>query len=423
MRVILLNMLTKIKGAVIILLRSSERYAKTDMVYLTKGMSWITLGQGVVSAASLITAVAFANLLPPEVYGEYRYVLSILNLLAVPTLLGLNTALMRSAAQGMDRSLLSIFQTRLSWGLWGMGVGFVIALYYLIQGNISLASSFSVIATFVPLFYSFETFTAFLKGKRYFKTSTIFTVIALSVSSISLITALFLTDTIFLLLLSYFLPYTVLRGIFFYITYKKYVVNQESDPHAVSYGKHLSVMSALSTLAGELDKLLLWHFIGPVQLAVYSLAIAPVKQIGSVKSGLELVAFPKIAEQEITYVKSVMYGKIFRLFLVMAVVVAIYIAGAPFLYDLVFPRYAESVLYSQIFVLTLLFAPFDLIDTAFSAHGKVREQYYMSALTSIGKIILFALLVPLYGIWGVISGYLTVNVIRVGVRIILFNRL
>ena len=58
------------------LLRKSEGFLKVDMVYLAKGNFWQVLGQVVNNALSLALIFVFANYLPKETYGLYRYILS-----------------------------------------------------------------------------------------------------------------------------------------------------------------------------------------------------------------------------------------------------------------------------------------------------------------------------------------------------------
>lgn len=70
-------------------LRHSEKYFKTDMVYLAKGGFWLTTGQGVASLASLVLAIAFANLLPKEAYGNYKYILAVVGVLTLFGLTGI----------------------------------------------------------------------------------------------------------------------------------------------------------------------------------------------------------------------------------------------------------------------------------------------------------------------------------------------
>ena len=48
-------MIDKIKNKTYKLLRKSEKYTKTDMVYLTKGGFWLTLGQIISSTSAFLS--------------------------------------------------------------------------------------------------------------------------------------------------------------------------------------------------------------------------------------------------------------------------------------------------------------------------------------------------------------------------------
>jgi|SRR3989344_667149 len=415
-------MIEYLKQKVKELLVWSQKYTKTDMLYLAKGGFWLGLGQAIGTIASLATSIAFANLLPVEAYGQYRYVLSMMAFFAIPTLSGINTALIRAAAQGMDSSLYVAFKTRLSWGVLAAVAGLGTSIYYLVQVNIHIATSFLVVSIFMPLFYSFETYGYFLKGKKMFNRSALFSSSTITVSTISLVISLFLTDNVAILLISYFLPYTLLRGLFLYITTKKYILERKTDPTMVPYGKHLSLMSILDTIASEIDKFLLWHFLGPVQVAVYSFALSPVSSIATLKTHLNTIAFPKIAEHDIPYIKKIIYGKTFRLFLVLVLIAILYVLIAPALYKFMFPKYTESVIYSQVLAISLIF-PAIFFSTAFVAHAKIKEQYILNSSYSLSKIVLSAILIPLMGIWGAVISYLAPQVVSLTVRLVLFNRL
>ena len=69
-------MINFIKEKIYKLLRKSEKWTHTDMIYLAKGGFWLTLGQIISSVSSFALAVAFANFLPKEVYGNYKYIIS-----------------------------------------------------------------------------------------------------------------------------------------------------------------------------------------------------------------------------------------------------------------------------------------------------------------------------------------------------------
>ena len=98
------------------ILRYSEKYTKTDMVYLAKGEFWLVSGQIISSAATFLLAIAFANLLPKETYGIYKYVLSIFGLLAISTLRGVEAALSQAVAKNYDGDFLVILKTKMKYG-------------------------------------------------------------------------------------------------------------------------------------------------------------------------------------------------------------------------------------------------------------------------------------------------------------------
>src|SRR3989338_4699467 len=59
------------------ILRSIGRIFKFDAVYLARGGSWMTLSFVVGTLCSIVTMIAFGNLLPKETYGTYSYLLSL----------------------------------------------------------------------------------------------------------------------------------------------------------------------------------------------------------------------------------------------------------------------------------------------------------------------------------------------------------
>ena len=182
-------------------------------------------------------------------------------------------------------------------------------------------------------------------------------------------------------------------------------------------------MDAVNTISENLDKFLLWHFLGPVQVATYTLAVAPVKQFSALVGKLRDLMFPKIAEKNISYLKNNIYGKMMKLFILVIFITGTYIFLAPYLFSVVFPKYPESILYSQLFAITFVFYPQIFLTTTFSAHAKIKERYKISLVTSIGRIILLLIFVPLFGIMVVIISYITIKAISFMVSLFLFRRL
>src|SRR3989344_667861 len=151
-------MIQKLKNEAYRLLRRSERHTKTDMVYLASGGFWLTLKMVIVGMLALALSVAFANLLPPQVFGEYKYFFSIFGLLAVTALPGLASSVMRSVARGFEGTTTIAVKTRMRWATIGSILAAGIAFYYYTQGNSTLAGAFLLGAVFLPFTDTFSMF-------------------------------------------------------------------------------------------------------------------------------------------------------------------------------------------------------------------------------------------------------------------------
>ncbi len=412
-----------IKQKIYNLLRYSQKYTKTDMVYLAKGGSWLTLGQIVSSVASFLSAIAFANLLPRETYGTYKYILSIVSILAIPTLSGMSTAIARAVAQGYEGSVVPALKTKIKWGLLGGLASIALAGYYYFQGNATLTISFLIAAIFLPFMDSLNVYGPFLQGKKRFDVSTKFGIIIQVIAITIMIAMLFLTSNIFLILFTYFISHTLLRFIFLKITLKKFKLNKKQAPDTTSYGKHLSLMGAMGTVANHIDKILLWHFLGAVPLALYYFAITPVNHFQKALKSIYALAFPKFANQDKEVIKKTLLPKILKFSVVLIIPVVGYIFLAPYIYKLVFPQYLGSIKYSQYFVLIILLFPKRFLGQPLTAHAKTKSLYILQITTITLKITLLAILVPLYGILGAILALIATSFLHLPLEFYFFKKM
>src|SRR5690606_12267920 len=127
------------------------------------------------STSGLILTLVLANMLSPEVFGEYRLLMSGLLILVVFTLPGMQTAIMESTPKGFKRNLVVAFKQMLKFGTLGALISLLIAIYYLTRGNTSLALGFTTIAISLPFFSSTSTYLFFLNSLKKFKEVTIYT--------------------------------------------------------------------------------------------------------------------------------------------------------------------------------------------------------------------------------------------------------
>lgn len=404
-------------------LRWSQKYTKTDNIYLAKGGFWLTLGQIISSAAAFLLAIAFANLLDPTTYGNYKYILSLTGLLGIFALTGVGTAVTQAAARGLEGSFYTGFKTKLKWGILGSLVAIGGAIYYWLRGNELLPIPLLISAVFLPLMLASGIYVSLLTGRKLFNIQVKYSALSQVISAGALIAALFLTKNLFWLIAVYFVSHTFSNYFFYVLTKFRLRPNKKEDPKTLSYGKHLSIMGVAARLAGQLDKILLFHFLGAAQLAIYSFALTPPQQIQGLFKSVSTLALPKLSQRGIPQLKKSIPGKVLKLFLIMLLVVGLYIWLAPYIYHLFFPQYASSIVYSQVFVISLLFFPKMLLGKTFTAHMKTKKMYIVNLTYSLSKIILLCVLLPLYGIWGAISVILATGMIHSIVLALLFRKL
>jgi len=397
------------------LLRWSEKYTKTDMVYLTRGGFWLTVGQTASSLSSFALAIAFANLVPPETYGTYKYLLSIAGIFAIFTLPGMTIAVTRAVAQGHEGVLHATTRSRLIFSLVGSMAALLGSGYYLYNENIELSLALLIIAVTLPIFDTLTGYLAYFAGKRRFDLQAKYHIITQLISVSSLIVALFLTDNVLILLLTYFLSLSFIRAIFYQHTLKKIekTADKIQEKEVLAYGNHLTAMNIIGTISSNIDKVLLWTTLGPVDVAVYTFALAIPEQLKGPLKGINELSLPKFAVQTAGQIRAnmpVLWRKLFLYALILLSISLIYIILAPYIFKFLFPQYLESVIYSQIFMIASVALIGNVPLSLLSAHKKIKEQYIFTTIHPIAQIVAYVILIPLFGIAGAIAARVILRV-------------
>lgn len=388
------------------LLIRSQRYTKTDMIYLASGGFWLTAGKVATSLSSLISSIAFANLMRAEVFGVYQYILSVIGLLTLATLPQMNMALIRSVAQGYEGNLGLAMREKMKWGVLGTLGSIGIGIYYLVAENTMLGTAFLVAAPFIPFIETLTTFTDFLQGKKMFDKVTKYRVVNRLIILIAVIGALLFTGNIFAILLAYLLSRT-LGSLFLFVRFKiNEKTGEEKDLEGIRYGRQLSFVYLVQTVIASLDKILIFHFLGPVQLSTYYFAIAPEGQLKNLFLTADTLAFVKFSKKDNEELKKSLPKKILQaVVLVVLPAVLLYILLAPALFKMIFPRYIEAIPYSQVYMLSILFTiPKTLFSSAIESQMKKGVLYPLKIIGSALRIIALFIGLYFFGLWGIIIG-------------------
>jgi O-antigen/teichoic acid export membrane protein len=394
-------------------LRKTEKYTKTDMVYLARGGFWLGIGHFFSSASAFIVAVAFANLLPKETYGMYRYILSIFSILLIPTLTGMDTAVTQAISRGHEAVFRKAFRVKTLWGILGTVGSLGVALYYFWNANYTLAFSFSAIAVFIPFIESLDMYNALLQGRQAFSKFTAYNSLTQILSAAILIGSAFLTTNVVFLVLMYVAANTLLNLIFYTLTIRQKSIPTGDGPESaevIRYGKHLSVMDIFNTGIGQLDKILVFHYLGAIDLAIYSFAIAPPEQLKGLLKNIQFLALPKLAQRTKEEVQKTLISRLLRFSIIIIPCIVFYILIAPYVFNIFFKQYTDAIFYSQLISVSLLFSVLSMVPYTFlQAQAATKQLYKFNFYSNVATIVI---LFPLVFYWGLLGAIVARIVIR-----------
>ncbi len=407
------------------ILRSSEPYLKMDMIYTTKGGFWTTLKFFVGTAMSIATMIAFGNLVSKEIYGTYNYLLSLAASLGFLTLSGTGTGVLRAVARGNDNVLSYSIRLQLRYNTIAMATIGAVAIYYWIHGNMLFATSLGILAISLPLSEAFHIFEPFFIGQKRFDLLAMIASASSLLSAVATIITIFFTNNIFILVAVYAIT-SLGPNICSYLYAKRFVSTTELNKETISELRrtafHLTGAGIVGYLAQYIDKIVLFQVAGPATLAVYSFATAGPERLKGLAKNLLSITLPKLSEKTTQEIRLVFYKRLFFSAIIGAVLAGAYTVFAPLLFKWFLPKYLDSIIYSQIYAISLIFIPVALyVGNVFLSQNMLRAVYMSSTGSQIFRILLFLILGWRWQIWGVITASVITYIVGVIYNIIIWE--
>jgi len=344
-----------VKQHTVTALRWSEQYTKIDMVYFAGNGFWLLLAQGVAMVSAFFVIVILTRVLSPEVFGQYRFVLSIVAILTIFTLPGTGVSLTRAVARGAQVNLSNIAKAKVYWGCGGAIAALLIALYYYMHGNIVLACAFCVAALFIPLYEAYFVYSFYYRGKQDFKTPALYEALStIGAALVSIITVLY-TDNLYAVIAAFFFGKLATRYFYYRKTLRKQTltIKKTTTDDTIEYGKKLSAIGIVGVMAENLDKIMVWHFLGAEALALYITALAIPLSVAQVFEFVPQLFLPKFSKKEVSLLpkKTIgMYG------ISLIIIAGLYAFFIPMVYVKIFPAFGvgqHALLFSGLIIIAL----------------------------------------------------------------------
>jgi O-antigen/teichoic acid export membrane protein len=260
----------------LILRATIDQYSKkynVDLAYIVKNELLVYLRLFVVLTTATVTSIAFARLTSREIYGQFNYIISLVAIISLFSLPGMNTSILRSTARGYEGSYRRAVRTSFAWSVAGSLVLLIGGMVYYLsdpQTGICLV----LFSLFFTLIYAPNSYDAFLAGKKRFDVSTIYACLFAIVSSLAMIAVLlFLPNNLLYIVVGYVVINAALNCAF-YLRSLRLIENEKEDGDCIKYGYFITTNNVIGTIAGNIDKIMIGALLGAPDLAVYSIAIA-----------------------------------------------------------------------------------------------------------------------------------------------------
>lgn len=403
-------------------LNFTERYTKTDMRYIAQSGIWSNLSSVSVTVFSFVLYLVFAHFLTKEAYGTYQYLLSIAALVGSLTLTGMGTSVARAVANGYEGALKQAVRAQLRWMIVPAGAALVGSAYYFLTGNTSIGIGLVLIAIGTPLIYTYNLYSSFLLGKKDFRRGFLFNFASNVPFYGSLILIAFLSDSPLLLLAANLAAQAIGYYCAYRTTLEVYRPSQSVDSGSIRYGAHLSVMGTFSAVANQLDSILVFHILGPAQLAIYSFATAIPDRLSGLLKFIPSAALPRFAIRSEEEIRTGIRARFALAIGGILGIAALYALAAPYVYGFFFPAYIEAASYSGLYALTMLGIVTQIILAALSAHERIRSLYTFNTVMPILQIGTQVVGMVFFGLWGLIVGRVSITLAAVIFSSILLNR-
>ena len=375
-----------------------------DLTYFATNSLYGLIQQVIGSVCGIILTYLLGHFVSQTIFGEYNLILSIIGLFTFLSLPGLNTALTQAAGRGYDGALIQSAKLKFVFSLLGIPCLLLYALYYFLHGNRYLAQVLSVAAVSFPLLYTFTNYSFFLTAKRRFTTITILSSLSSIFFLILLSTVIFVSPATLSLTLGFIIATIIPSFVSFWFSLK-FVANKKPDPELPHYGFFLTLVQILPWVSGYLGNIILAFFLHARALAIFTVASS----------------FYIIAQQSFMVFYKPITGKLvtqnvrghldtLAKHASKLVLLGAFLAGSlwlvvPWLISFFYKSsYQVAVNYAQWLSLVLLPMPIAWVLADMLIYQKKKKpQIFVSIVPPVVKILLFLVLIPKWGIGGLVA--------------------
>ena len=386
----------------------------------TLNIFWSNLNQVVMTGFALVTSVAFARLggeSGKELYGQYLFILGIFGLFSIISVPGVQICVFRTAAQGYEGVYRRATRFSFLWSLLGIPLLVIAGIFvYLFKAKI-LGISLIAVALFFPFEISLQNWMLYLKGRSEFRRLAFYNSIKFFISLLAIAASIVFTQNIIVILVAYLLVSSGFN-IFYHLKTVSSLKNDEVDEGWKRQSLALTVVALSSIIFGRVDIVLIGALLPFGDVAIYGLVMKFTDVFFKIIQSTVEAIIPNLYQSKKITVRY--FYKFFLLsFLVPVILHPLIKYPVLFLYG---QEFSDVVGFSQLYVVIIPFCFLNMTATHFMIKYKLNKEINLSRIISmIAVVVLYATLIPLYGIKGGVISSMLYFIIQLAVNLFLLR--
>lgn len=318
--------------------------------YFSEQGKWVLFGRIILTGIGLLSSILMARILTTQEYGEYKFVLSIIALLAIFSLPESFQVVIRYIPRGFNEILDYLLKLRLKISIISGAASLGVGAYYFTSDKLSLAIIFFCISFILPAYYSYQLYEPYMLSLNKNKIQNTTAIIKSLLQILSFFAVYYLTKSSPASTIIMILCMASVNIIFYnYIknTDKINLPTQEKNQADIKAVKNetfiLSAAGILPIISEQADKILIGDKISFESLAIYSTGILFAQAInGFFKPFISSIS-SKLVHKKID-------TKYFSAILITGTLIGVSLSLAsqyifPFLYG---EKYSSGIIYTKI---------------------------------------------------------------------------
>ena len=239
----------------------------------------------------LVTTVIWTRTVNPEIFGQYKVILSIISFVGTFTFLGAGQSALMSASSGADGNFPILAKKKLLFNLFGSFVLILFAVYFsFVSPKPSISISLIIGSLIYPIYNLSDIWYSWLNGKKRFKSLASQRFLTAFIALLSSVLFCFTDKTSVIISIVIYMVLISIQNIFVFSDCHRTTINSIVDKASLRFGSKASFAFLFNSLL-SLDYVLFNRIFPVDQVALYAVVLGSTGNSSNHSKGVRPISF------------------------------------------------------------------------------------------------------------------------------------